>query len=89
MAEEEKSSGGFWDSLLTFGGGFVAYDLRKEELEQQQLQTQYGILELQAEQSRMADVASSGLSFLQTNKSMIIIAGALLFSGLMIYKVTR
>lgn len=91
MATEETSGGGIWGGFLDLAGKVATYDLNKDAIKQEQLAAQYNLLEAQAEQQKAADVNSPiiGLSFFQANQSTIIIAGALLFSGLMIYKVLR
>ena len=89
--ETVDTSGGWFDKLLSVGGAYAGYDLRREQIEGDQLNSQYKLLELQAEQKKAADVnnAITGRSFFQDYKPSIIFVGALIFTGLMIYKVVR
>ena len=89
--EEEAKSGGWFDKLLAIGGAYAGYDLQREAIEQEQLNAQYNLLELQAEQKKAADVNAPvvGQSFFRDYKPTIIFVSALVFTGLMIYKVVR
>lgn len=87
---DDNESGGFWSSLLGAGAAFASFELEKDALENERLTRQYDLLEAQSEAAAAADVspaASIRAGLMGFDQKTLIIAGALLFSGLIVLKV--